>query len=356
MGAVLGCLAVVVVSSSGATRRSSPIPSASPTAPIPGHDSVGSIGEFWTEVNIEYSEAKARHDNDRIIQLMSGLLLQKLSKEQVAITLTNRGVAYADKQELDKAMADFEQALRIDPYYALAYGARATLLARKGEFEKALQDFNEIIAMKPTLAKPYQTRGAVHAKLHHYEAARADFDKAIQLDPRSAGAYKMRGMVSVLEGETQKALDDAARAEAIDPATEGLAELRVQAYIRANRIDEARHQLDVLASEKSRQPARPLNDLAWIKATCADDRIRDGKEAVKAATQACELSHWKNAAVVDTLAASYAEIGDFESAVNYENQALELAPGEMQDRIPAMTDRLSLYRRHEPYREVPGRH
>lgn len=306
-------------------------------------------------MDIEYAEAQARHDYDRIIQLMNGLLLRHLSKDQVAKTLTNRSAAYLHKRQPDKAMEDLDQALRIDPQYALAYGARGTLWAQKAEYEKALRDFDEIIAMKPTMAKPYETRGAVHGKLHQYEAARADFDKAIQLNPKSAVAYKLRALAWVSEGETQKALADAARAEAIEPAIEGLPEIRVRAYLRANRIDEARRQLDLLASEKSRQPARPLNDLAWIKATCPDDRIRDGKEAVTAATQACELSHWKNGAVIDTLAASFAEVGDFDSAVKYENEAIELAAPEMQDRIPAMNDRLALYRRHERYRELQGR-
>lgn len=79
--------------------------------------------------------------------------------------------------------------------------------------------------------------------------------------------------------------------------------------------------------------------------------MRDGKEAVKLATKACELSHWKNPHTLDTLAASYAEAGDFDSAVKYEQLAIDLDAPAMQEMTPEMNDRLALYRRHDPYRD-----
>jgi len=68
--------------------------------------------------------------------------------------------------------------------------------------------------------------------------------------------------------------------------------------------------------------ANSYNNLAWILATCPTDSVRNGKQAVQAATKACELTQWNNAHSLGTLAASYAETGDFDQAVKYQMQAM----------------------------------
>ena len=88
---------------------------------------------------------------------------------------------------------------------------------------------------------------------------------------------------------------------------------------------------------------------ARILATCPDARYREGKLAVAAATRAAELTNWKNAHVLETLAAAYAEAGDFAGAVRWQQRALE--------RLVAMgidpnidQDRLALYQAAKPFR------
>lgn len=88
--------------------------------------------------------------------------------------------------------------------------------------------------------------------------------------------------------------------------------------------------------------------LARFLATCPLDTWRDGALAVKLATDACETTQWKDFNTIDTLAAALAECGDFESAVQREQQAIELAPREWQS---ILKRRLDLYEKDEPYRE-----
>jgi hypothetical protein len=93
------------------------------------------------------------------------------------------------------------------------------------------------------------------------------------------------------------------------------------------------------------------NTLAWIKATCPDSSVRNGPEAVSAATQACELTRWKLASVIDTLAAACAESGDFERAIRFQKQALLVGSVPESER-GAMRERLALYKQSQPFRET----
>lgn len=94
------------------------------------------------------------------------------------------------------------------------------------------------------------------------------------------------------------------------------------------------------------------NELAWLLATCPAAEMRDGAIAVEHATQACTLTNWSSVAYIDTLAASYAESGDFESAVKWQQTAMD------KDFQGAFTGtgfekRLDMYKNRQTYQEGP---
>jgi len=95
---------------------------------------------------------------------------------------------------------------------------------------------------------------------------------------------------------------------------------------------------------------RALNALAWFLATCPDDSIRNGAEAVRHATKACELTYWQEWPYIDTLAAAWAENGDFKRAVEYEQQALQLK-GLDEPTRKKTADRIALYLKRQPIRD-----
>jgi tetratricopeptide (TPR) repeat protein len=90
------------------------------------------------------------------------------------------------------------------------------------------------------------------------------------------------------------------------------------------------------------------NNLAWLLATCPDARYRDGKTAVVDGARACDLSEDRQSDALDTLAASYAETGDFNSAITWENRALSVGTLDAADSDGAHR-RLALYQQHQPY-------
>ena len=97
-----------------------------------------------------------------------------------------------------------------------------------------------------------------------------------------------------------------------------------------------------------------LNNLAWILATAADPANRDGKEAVYCAEQACVLTGQREARLVGTLAAAYAEAGRFPEAVTTAEKAVRLAEQASQPELAARNRKLlALYRAGKPAREAP---
>jgi Flp pilus assembly protein TadD len=94
--------------------------------------------------------------------------------------------------------------------------------------------------------------------------------------------------------------------------------------------------------------ANSCNALAWLQATCPDQRYRDGKNAVVNALRAVQLSGGKNGEYTDTLAAAYAESGDFAKAREWETKAISLAVDEKKKQ--GFRSRLELYKQSKPYR------
>ncbi|HRX82234.1 MAG TPA: hypothetical protein P5307_24375 [Pirellulaceae bacterium] len=108
--------------------------------------------------------------------------------------------------------------------------------------------------------------------------------------------------------------------------------------------------LQSLESGLSSDPESALlhNNKAWLLATCPDDNVRNGEIAIEHATKACDLTDWRNFAYVDTVAASYAEAGDFESAVKWQEEAIELADAAY---LRDFQKRLRLFKAGKAYRE-----
>jgi tetratricopeptide (TPR) repeat protein len=99
--------------------------------------------------------------------------------------------------------------------------------------------------------------------------------------------------------------------------------------------------------------ASAYNGRAWLEATCPEARFRNGKMAVDDASTCCELDGWTEPDYLDTLAAAYAEAGDFDTAVRWAEQALDTVSN---DKKREFQSRLELYKEHKPYRKESFNH
>jgi tetratricopeptide (TPR) repeat protein len=294
-----------------------------------------------------------------------------------------RGYAQFLRKQYDKSIADLTEVIRLTPGSAMAYGVRGWAWERQGNLDKAITDYTESIRVDSQNAAAYVQRGAAWGSKKEYDRAIADFDEAVQLDPENGEAHYFRAMTWCAKDQLDKGLADLNRAIELDPklmgayATRGRIWYAKKDYARAvSDFDLAikrQPQLAVLylsrAEAQQRQgaydkaiadygeavdiePKNPLflNNLAWLLATCKDGKYRDGKKAIETGTKACELTEWKEPGYLDTVAAAYAEAGDFTAAAKWQTKAIELIKDEKEK--DDYRTRLKLYEAKQPYRDT----
>ena len=96
----------------------------------------------------------------------------------------NRGVAWRDKDDFDRAIADYTEAIRLDPKESDNYNGRGLVWRDKGDFERAITDFTETVRLSPKWSWPHLHRGLSHLYSGALDKALADVSKASELNPR----------------------------------------------------------------------------------------------------------------------------------------------------------------------------
>jgi tetratricopeptide (TPR) repeat protein len=226
-----------------------------------------------------------------------------------------RGSDALFKGDYDLAIAHFDAYIKKHPRLGVGFLNRGDAYAAKGQFARAAADYTECMRLTHKHEFIYRKRGDCYAAAGEYVKALDDYTEAIRLDPKSDLAYAGRAAVHLRKRDYRKAVADFREAARLDP-----------------------------------DDRRPHNYLAWVLATCPEAAVRDGKKAVEHAKRACELSGWREGASLDTLAAAYAESGDYKEAVRWQRRALEVGFLGMADETEKARERLKLYEAGRPHR------
>ncbi len=266
-----------------------------------------------------------------------------------ALAYAHRGRAWQEEGELERALRDLGEAIWLDPRRASWFSNRALVYEELGEYERAIRDYNEAIRLNPSDALIYLGRAIVHKARKDYDSAIGDYTAALRADPKLSDAYFNRGNAYKAKKEYDKAIKDYTEAIRLDAQWPDAYFNRANAYKAKRDYDKAVGDYNELLRIDP-QDADARSSLAWVLATCPEERIRDGKKAVEHATKACELTSWKASYFLATLGVACAEAGNFQDAAKWQTAALASRQYEKEEGDKAR-QRLKLFEKHMPYRE-----
>jgi len=250
------------------------------------------------------------------------------SPDHLGALLLRAGV-HQEQGDLDKALADVDAALKLGPDLPVVLRTRALLLAEKKQFAEATKELEKIRRNHPQDLLTLMQLGLLYGVQKRMDAAIEAYTAFLAVEPDSWRALHGRADAYLNSGRHEQAIADYEKAVRLYPTDESL---------KKEPVDET-----LLRTVQSL-----LNNYAWVLATSPDDKLRDGRRAIELATEACKLSDYKAAYILSTLAAAYAETGDFDEAIRWSTKAVEI---DDPNHGESLKKELESYKAKKPWRE-----
>lgn len=139
------------------------------------------------------------------------------SGKNLAWAYGNRCIAYKDKKEYDRAMADCNHAISLDPRDDHVYNTRGAIYHLTEKYEQAIQEYSRAIELNPNFLDPHHNRGMSYAAQGDYDTAIADYNAALRINAQDALALYERGIAKQKKGDQAGGQEDIDAAHRIDP-------------------------------------------------------------------------------------------------------------------------------------------
>jgi tetratricopeptide (TPR) repeat protein len=318
---------------------------------------------------------------------------------------TNEAIARAAVQKLvdlnrvPEAVELITKTLAANPSEGM-YRIRAILYRSTGKFDEAMSDLNKAIAMQPSDPLTLLQRAEVALDRDEIKSAKEDFRAAQQIAPQIMNldqAILLRSRIALQENRLTDAINDAKLlAErnpedifrrlrlatlysldkrprlAIDVLTEILESDPKNSSVLRSRGDallsvgdhaaaiadyekaiESLGNIEMVEAdaEQKAEAAGIYNNLSWVLSTSPNEAVRNGARALELGEMAAKLSEYKEAHILSTLAAAYAETGNFEKAIEWSSKAVELGGEDEHEQLEQLQQELDSYKTGKPWRE-----
>ena len=298
-----------------------------------------------------------------------------------------KAILLAKIKRIDEARKLFDEA-------TAGAESNVALMVEKGQFLASIDDYDAALALYTDLLAKYDgpglyfLRGALYAQQKNFRQALADANQALRRDANLLPALRLKGVI-YLEMEryddavrtfTQlrdKSKDDAGKLEAktqIAYALSKQGKYKTASELLKKELEKQPDNVELLRSladmellfghwgeadrlykrllEIDPKDSGVLNNYSWLLATCPEDQYRGAARALAYGKQAAEATLYAAPHILSTLAAAYAEGGDFESARSWSQKAVELGEKENHESLDSLKKELESYKENKPWRET----
>ena len=266
-------------------------------------------------------------------------------------SLVNIALAYRQVGELGEAFRFLDQALEQEPDDPEVHSNLGLVLADLGDFEQAEGHILRALEIDSEYPEAYANLGIVLARRGESKKALVEFRKSIELNPDEPRVLVNYANALRAVGEAREALEVLQKAIEIDP------QMPDPHFVLGNLLKSTGKPGEAIREYQNALELRPewpqaAANLAWVLATCPEEKHRDKQEAIRLAEFANQATLGKDPVVLDTLAAAYANAERFEQAQEVAKKALKILGGRSSNEtIRGMQYRMQLYMIKRPYRD-----
>jgi tetratricopeptide (TPR) repeat protein len=232
----------------------------------------------------------------------------------------NLACAFYEKSDYEQAIKYYNTTLQLNPNRSDAYEGLGSAYLSDNKITEAVEYCNKALLLNPKAARAYYIKGLALYRQNLLDQAIANFKRSIELNPRLDRTYNDLAFIYNHQGQFEKAAFCWNKAIQINP-----------------------------------EQSESLNNLAWLRATQPDKKYRNSAESIRLAEKANKITDYKQPDFLDTLAAAYADAGQFDKATSFAEKAIESATAQGNNKLAeTIKGRLDLYKMRQPFIDTPG--
>ncbi len=234
------------------------------------------------------------------------------------------GIALGKQKKYDEAIAHYTAALKLNPDSAVTHNNLARIFHTQGRFDEAIAHYHAALEIDPKLELAHNNLGILLIQKGNLAAGVKQLREALRIKPGNAETEYNLALALNQQAQWSEAAEFFAKTIGQHP---GDPKAHYEFAVALGHLKKIREAMSEYASALLIQPDFPdaLDGLAWILSTNTHPEFRNGAEAVKMSKRACELTGRQDAGKLKTLAAAYAETGEFAEAINTVQIAKALA-------------------------------
>jgi len=264
----------------------------------------------------------------------------------------NLGMVLFEKGQLDEAIRHYRRTLEMQPDFWDADYNLGTALLGRGQVDEAIFYCDKAVRMQPNDPDAHVAFANALLQKKRTDDAIAHYQKAVAIRPDYFLARYGLGHALLEKGKLDAAIEHSRAALLIQPNNADCHTVLAIALDEKGQWAEAIQHYE-RALKISPQSISALNNLAWLLAAGSNASLRNGARAIQFAQQADQLSGGTNVLVLRTLAAAYAEAGQFGKAIETAHAAMQLGQSQRDDSLATeLQQEIALYELGLPYREM----